>query len=238
MLIFFMSITTTQVARIMQEINLPVAPNAAKKGDARDESILNIQWDPVARTVKFVFDERTAAKPDEFVDIMTRRHRLEPKHRLVIRGDRTVPVRHVSAAMAAAKAGISDITFAASPPLTMARPRKSRRSAADENSDVGFQIAPMIDVIFVVLAFFMSLTSAIKLEHELNTKLPGTAVTTDTVEFSDEQIIGVNADAAKTRVLVTIASNPEAPYYRTIDVLNVLAAARIDNVTFTVPDEV
>lgn len=152
----------------------------------------------------------------------------------------------------------------------MARPRKSRRSAADENSDVGFQIAPMIDVVFVVLVFFMSLTSAIKLEHELNTKLPGTAVTTDTVEFPDEQIIGVNADgqlllnddpipvadgadlnqllnsmtrikanadAAKTRVLVTIASDPEAPYYRTIDVLNVLAAARIDNVTFTVPDE-
>ena len=151
----------------------------------------------------------------------------------------------------------------------MARSRKSRRSS-DENSDVGFQIAPMIDVVFVILVFFMSLTSAIKLEHELNTKLPGTAVTTDTVEFPDEQIIGVNADgqlllnddpipvadgadlaqllnsmmrikansdAAKTRVLVTISSDPEAPYYRTIDVLNVLAATQIDNVTFTVPDE-
>jgi len=151
----------------------------------------------------------------------------------------------------------------------MARSRKSRRSS-DENSDVGFQIAPMIDVVFVVLVFFMSLTSAIKLEHELNTKLPGTAVTADTVEFPDEQVIGVNpdgqlllnddpipvadgadlvqllnsmtrikanADAAKTRVLVTIASDPEAPYYRTIDVLNVLAAASIDNVTFTVSDE-
>lgn len=151
----------------------------------------------------------------------------------------------------------------------MARSRKSRRSS-DENSDVGFQIAPMIDVVFVVLVFFMSLTSAIKLEHELNTKLPGTAVTSDTVEFPDEQVIGVNpdgqlllnddpipvadgadlvqllnsmtrikanADAAKTRVLVTIASDPEAPYYRTIDVLNVLAAAAIDNVTFTVSDE-
>lgn len=149
------------------------------------------------------------------------------------------------------------------------RSRKSRRSS-DENSDVGFQIAPMIDVVFVVLVFFMSLTGSIKLEAELNTKLPGTAVTTDSVEFPDEQIIGVNAggqillnddpipadggrdlnlllnsmmrikanaDGAKTRVLVTIASDGEAPYYRTIDVLNVLAAAGIDNVTFTVQDE-
>ena len=151
----------------------------------------------------------------------------------------------------------------------MARTRKPRRNT-DENADVGFQIAPMIDVVFVVLVFFMSLTASIKLEAELNTKLPGTAVTTDTVEFPDEQIIAVsaqgqlslnddpfpaeegrdlglllnsmmrikaNADAAKTRVLVTIASDPEAPYFRTIDVLNILATASIDNVTFTVPDE-
>jgi biopolymer transport protein ExbD len=152
----------------------------------------------------------------------------------------------------------------------MARPRTTRRRDTEENADVGFQIAPMIDVVFVVLVFFMSLTGAIKLEAELNTKLPGTAVTSESVEFPDEQVIAVaatgqlslnddpipvdegrdlavllnsmmrikaNADAAKTRVLVTIASDAEAPYYRTIDVLNALAAASIDNVTFTVQDE-
>lgn len=151
----------------------------------------------------------------------------------------------------------------------MARTRTRRRSS-DDNADVGFQIAPMIDVVFVVLVFFMSLTASIKLEAELNTKLPGSVTTTESVEFPDEQIIGVsvqgqlslnddpipvdggndlrlllnsmmriraNADAAKTRVLVTIASEADAPYYRTIDVLNVLAAANIDNVTFTVQDE-
>ena len=116
LLIFFMSITTTQVARVLQDITLPIAANAAKKGDTKDESIINVQWDPATRTAKFIFDERTAESPNEYVDTMTRRHRLEPKHRLVIRGDRTVPARHISAAMAAAaKAGISDVTFAASP---------------------------------------------------------------------------------------------------------------------------
>ncbi|MBW8781147.1 MAG: biopolymer transporter ExbD, partial [Verrucomicrobia bacterium] len=43
--------------------------------------------------------------------------------------------------------------------------------------------------------------------------------------------------AAKTTLLVTIASAPKAPYFRTIDVLNALAAAAIDNVTFTVEEE-
>ncbi len=45
-----------------------------------------------------------------------------------------------------------------------------------------------------------------------------------------------NAENAKTTLLVTIASEPKAPYFRTIDVLNALAAAAIDNVTFTVDD--
>lgn len=35
---------------------------------------------------------------------------------------------------------------------------------------------------------------------------------------------------------LTISSDPKAPYYRTIDVLNSMAAAEIGNVTFTVDD--
>ena len=33
------------------------------------------------------------------------------------------------------------------------------------NPDVGFQIAPMIDVVFVILVFFMSLAAQIRIEH-------------------------------------------------------------------------
>ena len=46
-----------------------------------------------------------------------------------------------------------------------------------------------------------------------------------------------SSDAAKSQLAVTIASEPEAKYGRAIDVLNALAAAKIDNVTFTVDDE-
>ena len=134
---------------------------------------------------------------------------------------------------------------------------------------MGFQIAPMIDVVFVILVFFMSLSATVKIEAELNTKLPGSAVTSAAVEFPDEQTISIdangqvllnddpmdapgdpllgtltnallrlkqNADNAKTKLLVTISSAPKAPYFRTIDVLNALAHAQIDNVTFTVDE--
>ncbi len=155
--------------------------------------------------------------------------------------------------------------------MTRARQRQQRRRpAGEEQPDFGFQIAPMIDVVFVVLVFFMSLSAMLQIEQELNSRLPGTAVTRAPVAFPDEQIIAIeaggqvllnddpvdtpadadlprllatlqrlrqNAAAARTTLVVTIASDPLAPYSRTVDVLNALAAARVDHVTFSAPEE-
>ena len=33
------------------------------------------------------------------------------------------------------------------------------------NPDVGFQIAPMIDVVFVIMLFFIVMAGAVKVEH-------------------------------------------------------------------------
>lgn len=138
------------------------------------------------------------------------------------------------------------------------------------NPDVGFQIAPMIDVVFVILVFFMALAAQIKLEQILMTKLPGVSVASTSAEFVDEQILQIDdagevtlneeaydsaishdlpqltgtlmrlkesSDAAKTKVVVTLVSHPDSPYYRTIDVLNALSVAGITNVTFTADTE-
>jgi len=138
------------------------------------------------------------------------------------------------------------------------------------NPDVGFQIAPMIDVVFVILVFFMALAAQIKVEQILQTKLPGISVASTSTEFVDEQILQIDeagevtlndeaydsaasrempqlkgtlmrlkasSDAAKSKVVVTLVSHPDSPYYRTIDVLNALALAGISNVTFTADTE-
>jgi biopolymer transport protein ExbD len=63
-----------------------------------------------------------------------------------------------------------------------------------DNPDVGFQIAPMIDVVFVILVFFMSLAAQIRIEQILQTKLPGVAVSSTQTEFVDEQIIQVSPE--------------------------------------------
>ena len=43
---------------------------------------------------------------------------------------------------------------------------------ANEDGDVGFQIAPMVDVVFVLLLFFMASAGSQVIEKELNINLP------------------------------------------------------------------
>ncbi len=47
-------------------------------------------------------------------------------------------------------------------------------SIGSEDGDVGFQIAPMVDVVFVLMLFFMASAGSIVVEKELSIKLPGT----------------------------------------------------------------
>jgi biopolymer transport protein ExbD len=141
---------------------------------------------------------------------------------------------------------------------------------ANGDGNLGFQIAPMIDVVFVIMLFFMVMAGAVKVERELNTKLPGTADTGGPTDFVDEIVINIaengevtlndepmdsptskdmpqlratllrlkqGSDAAKSPALVTVISEPEARYARTIDVLDSLAVAQIENVTFTVNED-
>ena len=45
-------------------------------------------------------------------------------------------------------------------------------SAGSEDGDAGFQIAPMVDVVFVLLLFFMASAGSQVVERELNISLP------------------------------------------------------------------
>lgn len=51
----------------------------------------------------------------------------------------------------------------------------------NKNEDVGFQIAPMIDVVFVIMLFFMVKVGARQTETEIKSKLPGSAETSTSV---------------------------------------------------------
>src|SRR5438094_506132 len=67
-----------------------------------------------------------------------------------------------------------------------------RLEVNSNEGNFGFQIAPMIDVVFVIMLFFMVMAGAVKIENELNTQLPGTAATSSSTDFVDEQIINIS----------------------------------------------
>jgi len=123
LLIFFMSITTTQVLKVDQSINLPLAPDALKKDITRNEAVVNIRWDPAKKKPQYVMDERVYAEvADVTKAIVAAKNASAAKgsgtsdlpFRVVIRGDREASAISVSKVMnAAAEAGVADIAFSA-----------------------------------------------------------------------------------------------------------------------------
>lgn len=63
---------------------------------------------------------------------------------------------------------------------------------SEDDGTLGFQIAPMVDVVFVIMLFFMVMAGAVKVEKELSTKLPGSAEGSPNAEFTDETIISIS----------------------------------------------
>ena len=66
-----------------------------------------------------------------------------------------------------------------------------RLDTSKDEAPIGFQIAPMIDVVFVIMLFFMVMAGAVKVEKELNCTLPGTVDTAREAAFVEEQVIQI-----------------------------------------------
>ena len=69
--------------------------------------------------------------------------------------------------------------------------KRGRKHKPSSEVNLGFQIAPMIDVVFVIMLFFMVMAGAVKVEHELKTTLPGNVDTAKETEMPDELTISV-----------------------------------------------
>ncbi|HEX8297479.1 MAG TPA: biopolymer transporter ExbD [Chthoniobacteraceae bacterium] len=136
-------------------------------------------------------------------------------------------------------------------------------SVGSEDGDIGFQIAPMVDVVFVLMLFFMAMTGSQVKERELNIALPsgapaGTSNNTKTpivIDISPEGQVSMNNDVfgapndkglTKLREWlkgtitqfggddpVIIRPQPETRHDRIIDVLNAAAFAGVRNLTFS-----
>lgn len=134
----------------------------------------------------------------------------------------------------------------------------------DENEEIGLQIAPLLDVLFVLLLFFMVCAGAQKKESELRIKLPvqtsaAATVTTVSAARIDVQTDGrvylnqklVESASAQNLVHlqaqleeevrrsahtpVILVPSAKVPYERVVRVLDACKAANVKNVRFGAP---
>ena len=125
--------------------------------------------------------------------------------------------------------------------------------------EFGLQIAPMLDVMFVLLMFFMVMAGQQVKEAELGVSVPGsgqpstTAKTPVTIRIAPDGVVTFNdtpVDSREDRDMprlrarlknlieafaeqsVIIRPNDRAPYQRVVDVLNACGAERVKNLTF------
>jgi len=129
-----------------------------------------------------------------------------------------------------------------------------------EDGDIGFQIAPMVDVVFVLMLFFMASAATQLTPKELTSSLPGPSGETteapigfahidvlenDRVLFNGQQMDGLTSHelpqlsdrlAAMMEFggddVVIIRPEAGARHQRVVDVMNAAAKANVSNLTF------
>ncbi len=136
------------------------------------------------------------------------------------------------------------------------------QNAQHQDGDVGFQIAPMIDLILVLMIFFMTTVALKQVENEIGIGLPGTKMgATDAhatvdmqIQIDSDGVVTMNGDPVgkpqdkelwqlreklreqielfDDRIPVVIVPEENVPHRRVIDVLNACSAAKVKNISF------
>ena len=119
----------------------------------------------------------------------------------------------------------------------------------------GFQIAPMVDILLVLLVFFIVTWNFALSENELDVKIPNANKAKPTEQYVGQVVVNVKADGslvfnrqtitpeelqAKLTQLaglypdqaVILRGDERVPYARIAQVLNICSAANIWNVAF------
>ncbi len=113
LLVFFMSISSTEVLQVNKEITLPVAKDAKDAGgDNPGQAIINITWNQFTNTGAIIIDERKFGGPMDIVQELQRRIGRNPMMRVLIRADRTVRYEFTRELLKAiGNAGVANVTF-------------------------------------------------------------------------------------------------------------------------------
>lgn len=113
LLIFFISITSTEVLRKEAGLVLPDAKKATEAKKNAGQVVINLSWFPLTRTSTIKVNSQTYGDSSALVPMLQNQLSLNPQTRVLIRADRDVEYSNVADVMkACAAANIGNVTFA------------------------------------------------------------------------------------------------------------------------------
>ena len=112
LLVFFMSISSTEVLQSTKNITLPVAAEGNDAAKNKGQVIINVAWSNMADTGTITVDEKNYAAPADLRPLLTRHVEANPDTRVLIRADKQTRydfMREIMVAVGESKIG--NVTF-------------------------------------------------------------------------------------------------------------------------------
>ena len=113
LLVFFMSISSTEVLQVNKDVTLPVAKDAKESDkNSKGQTIVNVMWATLNNAGSLEVDNQKFAQPDQMINYLQTKTQANPDMRILIRADRNVRYDYLKQVMVTAgRAGVGKVTF-------------------------------------------------------------------------------------------------------------------------------
>jgi biopolymer transport protein ExbD len=114
LLVFFMSIASTEVLQTNDAVKLPVAKDSkeSNKGASEGQTIINVLWNGLSNAGSVDLDGKVFAAPSDVVPELQKRITANPAMRVLVRADKDVRYEYTRQLLqAVGTAGVGNVTF-------------------------------------------------------------------------------------------------------------------------------
>jgi biopolymer transport protein ExbD len=112
LLVFFMSISSTEVLQSNRDIRLPVAKDAKDAKENPGQVIVNLAFNPINNAIAISVNDKDYPTPGDLIPMLQNHIQRNPMVRVLIRADKEVKYSTLKTLLeAVGKAGIANVTF-------------------------------------------------------------------------------------------------------------------------------
>ena len=112
LLVFFMSISSTEVLQSNRDIQLPIAKEAKEAKENPGQIIVNLAYNPINTAVAISVNDKEYPSPGDLVPLLKNHILRNPMVRVLIRADKNIRYSTTKSLLeAVGQAGIANVTF-------------------------------------------------------------------------------------------------------------------------------